>query len=98
MERADSITFNAQKWMMVAKTRSIVMFRDADHLENYFRIRKSYVREHDLATDLSETGIPGTKRADVLKLWLSLESLGRRGYAAYVDHTLDLTDHFTPRV
>lgn len=94
IESADSVTFNAQKWMTVAKTCSLVLFRDNDDLERYFRIRKTYVREHDIVTDLSETGITGTKRAEVLKLWLSIESLGRSGYAAYVDHTLDLAEHF----
>ncbi len=98
IEYADSITFNPQKWMAVAKTCSLLMFKNKDHLEEYFRIRKTYVKEHDIVTDLSETGITGTKRADILKLWLSLENMGMNGYQAYVDYTLELTRHFTDAV
>ncbi len=98
IELANSITFNPQKWMAVAKTCSLLMFRDNSYLEDYFRIRKTYVKEHNIVTDLSETGISGTKRGDVLKLWLSIESMGMTGYRYYIDHTLSLTSFFVEKV
>lgn len=94
---ADSITFNPQKWMMIAKTCSFALFRRNEDLERYFRIEKSYVRPQDEVVDLSETGIVGTKRATCLKLFLSLLGLGISGYRRFVRHTLQLTDHFRLR-
>jgi glutamate/tyrosine decarboxylase-like PLP-dependent enzyme len=98
IEMANSITFNPQKWMMVAKTCSLVLFKDFQNFDNHFRIKKDYVRENDIAVDLSELSVPGTKRADVLKLWLSIQSMGIRGYESYVDHTMEIAGHFAQHV
>lgn len=91
---ADSITFNPQKWMMVAKTCSLVLYKNNSRFEEYFRIKKDYVRENDIAIDLSELGIAGTKRPDVLKLWLSIQSMGLNGYELYIDHTMKMIEYF----
>lgn len=98
IERADSITFNPQKWMTVAKTCSLALFRRAQDLEDYLRVEKTYVREQDQAVDLSEIGIYGTKRASCLKLFLSVRSLGVSGYRSFVAHTLRMTRYFRQRV
>src|SRR5580765_916581 len=84
--------------MAVAKTCSMLLFKNMDHVEKYFRIRKTYEKEHDIVTDLSESGLNGTKRADILKLWLSLASMGLSGYRVYIDHTLEMTRFFTDAV
>jgi len=95
--RADSITFNPQKWMAVAKTCSLALFRRSQDLDDFFRVEKTYVREQDHASDLSEIAVCGTKRASCLKLFLSLLGLGVNGYRDLVAHTLAMTRHFRDR-
>jgi glutamate/tyrosine decarboxylase-like PLP-dependent enzyme len=94
IQHADSLTFSPHKWLYVAKTCSMVLFGDANHLETDFRVAAPYSRAGAEATHLGERGVQDSRRADVLKLWLSLQHLGRSGYAQLIDDGYRRTRHF----
>lgn len=79
-EMADSITWNPQKWLYVPKTCASILFRDGRVLDDTIRERFVYGLENGDGghQNLGEFTIQGTRRVDVLKLWLTLEHLGIR--------------------
>ncbi|MEZ4649755.1 MAG: pyridoxal-dependent decarboxylase [Candidatus Eisenbacteria bacterium] len=101
-ERARSITFNPQKWLFVPKTCASILFRDGrdvdTHLREAFVYGTSHRREHGSHYNLGEWTLQGTRRVDVLKLYLTLEHIGRTRLARIIERHLDLAAYLAERI
>jgi glutamate/tyrosine decarboxylase-like PLP-dependent enzyme len=98
IEAADSITFNPHKWLYVSAGCAMALFRDMRGMEAAFRVASPYAGGGDGVTNLGEITVHGSRRVEVLKLWMSLQHIGSRAYGQLVDESLRLTGYFRRRV
>ncbi len=77
---ADSLTVNPQKLLGVAKTSSLLLVANKNHLSSTFSTGLPYA-EPITGSDFhgGELGIQGTRSAESLKLWIGLRYLGEMG-------------------
>jgi glutamate/tyrosine decarboxylase-like PLP-dependent enzyme len=89
IERADSITFDAHKWLSVPMGAGMYLTRHADILEQTFRVANAYMpREaNDLGVaDPYAHSMQWSRRFTGLKVFLSLAVAGWEGYTAAIRH------------
>ena len=98
IERADSITFNPQKWFYVARTSAMLLLRDLSLLNTHFRQFAPYMGVDEQTPNLGEISIQGTRFAEVLKLWLTLKHLGLEQLSALVDRGCKLAEYLHQQI
>ncbi len=97
IEEADSITFNPQKWLYVSSGCSMALFRRMEEMKSAFRIPSPYAGGRPVI-NLGEITVHGSRRVEVLKLWLSLQHIGLQGIRQLVDEGCHLTNYFLNKV
>ncbi len=102
ISEADSISFDAHKWLYMSIPASSIFFRDASVLERYLQFKAPYIVDVPSPTGKrvhqGEMTVQGTRRFDALKTWMSLKQLGRHHFGAMVDRTVDLANYMASRV
>lgn len=93
VERADSLTFDAHKWLSVPMGAGIFLTRRRDTLRQTFRITADYMppeADGPGVIDPYTHSIQWSRRFIGLKVFLSLAVAGWDGYAAVLRHQTDM--------
>ena len=93
IERADSITCDAHKWLSVPMGAGMFFCRHRDAVLESFRVSTHYMPgSTDETIDPYAASIQWSRRSIGLKVFLSFATLGVRGVEAMIDHQADMGD------
>jgi L-2,4-diaminobutyrate decarboxylase len=94
--KADSIAWDAHKWLFQTYGCGAVLFKDKNHPLRSFAATASYVQEIDEDSSFLHNpwnyGIELTRPARHMKLWFTLQVLGLDSVDRKVNHGFDLAD------
>ena len=91
VERANSVTADAHKWLNVPFDCGFALVRDPEALEQTFRVTAAYLPESDAEhPHMAGRGPESSRRARSLAVWATLRAYGRSGYREMVEHHLEL--------
>lgn len=93
IERADSITFDAHKWLSVPMGAGIFLTRHPKILGRTFRMETAYMPREALDLDVVDPhlhSIQWSRRFIGLKLFLTLLTAGWEGYASAIRHQTEI--------
>jgi len=88
IERADSATIDAHKWMFVPKACGILLVRDGDALRQAFSHDTSYMVDVD--ENPVERTLEYSRPFRALKLWTALRAHGAEAFRDALEHNLHL--------
>ena len=88
LERADSATLDAHKWLGVQKSCSVVLMREAGRLRAAFGHEERYMlHEGDVANPVDRT-LEYSRPFRSLRLWMAFRVHGAARYRAWIEDTL----------
>lgn len=91
IERADTITMDAHKWLSVPMGAGMFFTRDRSELPSTFTVSTSYMPGQVADTaDPYTTSAQWSRRFAGLKLWLSLAAYGITGYGQQIERDVAL--------
>jgi glutamate/tyrosine decarboxylase-like PLP-dependent enzyme len=96
IERADSITFDAHKWLSVPMGAGIYLTRHPDILQQTFRVATGYMPRDAAGLDVVEPymhSLQWSRRFIGLKVFLSMLVAGWEGYIEHIRHQIAMGDH-----
>jgi glutamate/tyrosine decarboxylase-like PLP-dependent enzyme len=96
IERADSLSWDAHKWLFQTYGCGVALVRDRTALTDAFRTGPDYLR--DAETDGGESnfwdlGLELTRPARALKLWLTLQAMGLDAVGEAISHGFGMAEH-----
>jgi glutamate/tyrosine decarboxylase-like PLP-dependent enzyme len=95
IERADSVTWDAHKWLSVPMGAGMFFCQHPEAIRRTFAITTSYMPEAptDGAFDPYTTTIQWSRRAIGLKVFMALAELGVDGYGELIEHQAQMGDY-----
>jgi aromatic-L-amino-acid decarboxylase len=97
IERADSVTVDAHKWLSAPMGAGVFLTRHSRDLTSTFRVAAGYMPSAD-SSDPYLTSAQWSRRFIGLKVFMSLAATGRAGYAAQIEHDCRLGDRLRARL
>lgn len=95
IEQADSLSWDAHKWLFQTYGCAMVLVKDVRHLFHSFHVNPEYLK--DIEGDCEhinpwDIGMELTRPARGLKLWLTLQVLGTDLIGSAIEHGFELAD------
>jgi len=93
MEQADSITFDAHKWLSVPMGAGIYLTRHMGILSRTFATQTAYMPKEAEGLDIVDPHLHSmqwSRRFTGLKVFLSLATAGWKGYADSIEHMIEM--------
>lgn len=99
IERADSLTWDAHKWLSVPMGAGMFFCRRAGVLRTLFDVEAAYVPEETAeGEDLYLRSLQWSRRFIGLKVFFTLTTIGRGGVAARIERQLDVAEVLRQRL
>lgn len=95
MERADSVTLDAHKWLFQPFEAGCLMVRDVRRLEAAFSVRPEYLQDTELGMEhvnFADRGLQLTRSFRALKVWMSIQTFGMEAFRRAVGRGMELAD------
>ena len=97
IERADSVTVDAHKWLSAPMAAGLFLTRHPRDLVSTFRVETNYMPSAE-AADPYLIGPQWSRRFIGLKVFMALAAIGRDGYAAQIEHDCRLGERLRARL
>jgi L-2,4-diaminobutyrate decarboxylase len=99
LDRADSLAWDPHKMLWMSLSLGVILVRDGKWLRRAFEADAPYLFNSERASDnIGEMTIQCSKRADAIKLWLTLQIGGTRPFAEALEHVTDVTRYLYEKV
>lgn len=92
IEQADSVTFDAHKWLSVPMGAGMFFCKHREAVQATFGIRTSYMPRQGETPDPHMNTLQWSRRSIGTKLFVALATLGRTGYEEIIDHQAAMGD------
>lgn len=95
IERSDSLSWDAHKWLLQTYGCSLVLVRNKNHLIKSFLAHPEYLKDaqtDDESIEFWDLGPELTRPARSLKLWLTLQVVGTKEMEQIIDHGCALAE------
>ena len=95
IERSNSLSWDAHKWLMQTYGCSAVLVRDPRYLARTFAVHPEYLKDASVGegeVNFWDLGPELTRPARSLKLWITLQVMGSDAMSAMIDHGYELAE------
>ncbi len=95
LDRADSITLDAHKWLFQPFEAGCLMVRDVRNLERAFSVHPEYLQDTRLGEEhvnFGDRGLQLSRSFRALKVWMSIQTFGMAAFRRAVGNGIELAD------
>ena len=99
LDQADSFSWDPHKMLWMPLSLGVILVRDAQWLRRAFEADAPYLFHAEREADnIGAVTIQCSKRADAIKLWLTLRMFGTEPFSAALEKVTDITRYLYDRI
>jgi glutamate/tyrosine decarboxylase-like PLP-dependent enzyme len=95
IDRADSVTLDAHKWLFQPFEAGCLMVRDVRKLDSAFSVHPEYLQDTQLGMEqvnFGDRGLQLSRSFRALKVWMSVQTFGMAAFRRAVGRGIELAD------